>query len=171
MSSSFITFNEYGFWAKDGFVESFQLLLFNEIQLQYQDSQLWLTNYKTELALQSLPLIYGGTSMQFDEILIDEKRKDVLVRLLDSIIFKIETNPDYLTGNYLNLQRKIVRQYLVDKKEFDWHEKEIERQLRDGAFGEQLPIEKYQRGFDLLRKLVLGQLTFKADSEITYWLD
>ncbi len=170
MASSFIEFKDNGFWARDGFVESFQLLLFEEIQLQYQDQLQWLNNYKKDLALQSLPLIYGGMSMCFDETLTDNNRVTIILKLLDDIRKKIVKDNDYLTGTHLNSLRKTVRHYLVDIKEFEWDEKEIEKQLKDGGYGE-LPFEKYKRGFHLLRTLVAGKLNIKVDTEITYWGD
>ena len=170
MASSFISFKDKGFWASDCFVESFQLLLFEEISLQYQDDIQWLNNYKKDLALQSLPLIYGGMSMCFDETLKDGNRAAIILRLIDDIKKKIINYDEYLTGAHLNLLRKNVRHFLVDIKEFEWDEEEIDKLLEDGNYGE-LPVEKYQRGFSLLRALVAGQLNFKADTEITYWGD
>ena len=96
MASSFIDFKDNGFWARDGFVESFQLLLFEEIQLQYHDELEWLNNYKRDLALQSLPLIHGGMSMCFDETLTDNNRTTIILKLLDDIRKKIIKDNDYL---------------------------------------------------------------------------
>ena len=168
MSNSFIDFKDNGFWAKDGFVESFQLLLFEEIQLQYKDQLQWLNNYKRDLALQSLPLIYGGMSMCFDETLTDKNRNEIILKLIDDIGKKIIKDHEYLTGTHLNSLRKTIRHFLVDIKEFEWDEIEIQKQLKEGGYGE-LPIEKYKKGFILLRALVAGQLNTKADTELTYW--
>lgn len=170
MASSFIEFKGNGFWAPDGLVESFQLILFEEIQLQFQDQLQWLNKYKKDLALQSLPLIYGGMSMCFDETLTDNNRSTIILKLLDDIRKKIDKDNVYLTGSHLNSLRKIVRKYLVEMKEFEWDEKEIEKQLKDRSYDE-LPFEKYSRGFNLLRALVAGQLKIKVDTEITYWDD
>jgi len=82
MGSSFIDFQESGFWANDGFVEAFQLLLFEEIQLQHQNKVAWLNEYKKELALQSLPLISGGMSMYLNEALTDEERTKTILQLI-----------------------------------------------------------------------------------------
>lgn len=170
MASSFIAFKDNGFWVKDNFVESFQLLLFEEIQLQHQDKLQWLNNYKKYLALQSLPLTYGGMSMQLDATLTDINSTALILKLLDNIRKKIVKDQDYLTGTHLNSLRKSVRHYLVAIKEFEWDENEIEKQLKEGSYGE-LPFEKYKRSFGLLRALVAGQLKIKVDSEITYWDD
>jgi hypothetical protein len=76
MASSFIDYKDNGFWARDGFVEAFQLLLFEEIQLVFGDSLNWLNEYKKELALQSLPLIHGGMSMRLNETLVDKSNTE-----------------------------------------------------------------------------------------------
>lgn len=151
-------------------MESFQLLLFEEIDIQFQDQLQWLNDYKKDLALQSLPLIHGGMCMHFDETLTDNGRTTIMLKLLDSIRTKIIKDKDYLTGTHLNSLRNRVRHYLVDIKEFGWNENEIEKQLKDGAYGELL-FEKYKRGFELLRALIGGKLNTKADTEITYWGD
>ena len=169
MASSFIDFKDNGFWAKDGFVESFQLLLFEEIESQYQDSVDWLNEYKKNLAIQSLPLIYGGMSMCLDETLVNDCKIQTILSLIKSINTKISSDNNYLTGKHLNDLRKIVRQYLVQIKEFDWNDIEVERQTKDGAFGNDLPVVSYVHGFDLLKKLLAGQITFNADSPIDYW--
>jgi len=118
MASSFIDFKGNGFWARDGFVESFQLLLFKEIQAQYNNEIEWLNDYKKNLALQSLPLIYGGMSMCLEETVTDNTRIQIIVELINAIEAKISSNDDYLTGKHLNQNRKIVRQYLVQENEF-----------------------------------------------------
>jgi hypothetical protein len=169
MSSSFVHFGDNGFWARDGFVEASQVLLFEEIELQYQDNLEWLNEYKKELALQSLPLISGGMSMRFDEMLTDERRIQIVLELVDRITSHISSDTNYLTGKRLNVLRKTVREYLGAIGEFEWNEKEIERQVKDGAYGDELRVNYYVRGFDLLRKLIAGQIHFKAETPITYW--
>jgi len=125
MASSFINFKDNGFWARDGFVESFQLLLFEEIQLQYQDELQWLNDYKKDLALQSLPLISGGMSMCLDETLKDDSQTAIILKLLDDIRKKIAIDKSYLTGEHLNLLRKTVRHFLVDIKNLSGMKKRL----------------------------------------------
>ena len=169
MASSFIDFKDNGFWARDGFVEAFQLLLFEEIRIIYNDSSDWLNEYKKELSLQSLPLIHGGMSMRLDETLIDNSRNETILHLLDNIKEKISKDKDYLTGKHLNRLRRTVRKYLIGVNEITMTEKEIEKDILDGCYGDELPVNNYQRGFDLLRNLIAGQLKYKVDTEITYW--
>ena len=114
MANSFIQFKDYGFWTREGLVEAFQLLLFEEIQSKYNNSVYWLNDYKKELSLQSLPLIHGGISMHLDDTLIDENRIEIIVQLIDRITFKISSDKNYLTGKHLNSSRKTVRKYLVE---------------------------------------------------------
>jgi len=67
MASSFIKFGDFGFWAKDAFVEAMQLCLINEIESDHVDAIKWVNLFKEELALQSFPMIYGGMSMGLDD--------------------------------------------------------------------------------------------------------
>ncbi len=164
MASSFINYKDNGFWARDGFVEAFQLLLFEEIQLVHSDSSDWLNEYKKELSLQSLPMIYGGMSMMLDETLIDARRKDTILELLTAIKEKIANDSNYLTAKHLNGLRKTVRQYLIGIKEIEMSDKEIEKALLDGSYGDELPVNSYQHNFELLRNLIAERLT---DTEIT----
>ncbi|MFT3824960.1 MAG: hypothetical protein QM731_13640 [Chitinophagaceae bacterium] len=169
MSSSFIRFKENGFWAADGFAEAFQLLLFGEIQLQYQDTLPWLNEYKKSLAMESLPLVFGGMSMRLDETITDDTRKTTLLDLISTIQYKIANDPQYLTGSHLHDLRREVRHFLVGTGEFLWPTHEIERQIEEGPFSEELPAVTYQKGLDLLRMLIAGHLFFKTDTPITYW--
>ena len=169
MANSFIEFNTNGFWARDGFVEAFQLLLFEEINNQYGNTIEWLTTYKSEIAMQSLPLIYGGMSLCLDETLISQNRKDILLKCLDRIKSRISSDENYLTGRHLNMLRQDVRQFLVRAKKFKWDEEQIAKQVKDGAYGDELPQKIYLSAFELLSQLISGQLNFKADTPITYW--
>lgn len=171
MGSSFITFREYGFWARDGFIEAYQLLLFEKAQLHQDDDLKWLIDYKGELALESLPLIPGGMSMRLTETLTDESRKLVIIKLINEVIYKITTDPAYLTAEHLNSLRSTIRHYLVSIKEIDWSERAIEKDAKDGAYQGELSKKNYLKAFDLLRKLIGGKLPYKADTAITYWED
>lgn len=169
MASSFIDFKDNGFWARDGFVESSQLLLFEEISNQYDDKIEWLNSYKKEIALESLPLISGGMSMCLDDTLIDESRREIIIKLIDNITLKISSEESYLTNQHLMSLRRTVRQFLVALKEVDWDETQIEKQVKDGAWVDPLPKHYYIQGLNLLKKLIIGQIAFKADTPITYW--
>lgn len=171
MASSFIEFKGNGFWAKDGFAEAFQLLLFEEIDSSFSDTTEWLNDYKRQLALESLPLISGGMSMRFDEMLTDPVRQDLVFSLIENIKQKITANKNYLTASHLNLLRKTVREYLVAVKAADWDNTEIERQVNEDGYTGKLFTGNYMAGFILLQKLVCGQLLYKADSPVTYWND
>ena len=169
MASSFIEYKSNGFWVNDGLVEAFQLLLFKEIQLQYKDRIDWLNEYKLELGMESLPLVTGGMSMKLDEMLTDEQRETIILQLVDIIRYRIFSDKKYLTGEHLNALRKIVREYLLSHKKINWSNEEFENELNNGKYNDDLPIESYQTGFDLLRKLINRELKYKPNTPITYW--
>ena len=102
MASSYINIKEKGFWARDNFVEAIQICLVNEIELNGLDSSDWINEYKNELALQALPIVYGGMSLELEMFIIDANRKSILIKSIDSIIKKIETDKDYLTWENLH---------------------------------------------------------------------
>ena len=106
MASSFIDIKDMGFWARDGFVEAMQLCLINEIENQKLGSIEWINEYKCGLALQSLPMIYGGMSMLLEEFLTTDERKTLILKLIDIIIEKIDSTDDYITGSNLHELRK-----------------------------------------------------------------
>lgn len=169
MGSSFIEFKDNGFWARDGFVEAFQLLLIEEIQLQSLDKQQWMADYLYELGMQSLPLITGGMSMRFNETLTDKGRVKTILGLIESIINKIEMDTDYLTTKHLNSLREKARRMLADNKMLDWGEKQILKNLNEKAYRENLPVNNYLNGFILLMKLLKEELKYKADTKVDYW--
>ena len=170
MASSFIKFNGNGFWAYDCYVESFQLLLFERIN-DHTDIP-WLVEYQRKIALDSLPLIYGGMTMYLDETITDEGRRLVLIEFIDKITNNIISHGGYLTGERLNSLRRNVLQYLVHIREFSWTDAEMEKIAKDSRWlDSDLSTDNYLKGFILLSDLVQGKLTFKVDSEITYWND
>lgn len=170
MGTSYIDFEDKGFWAKDPMVEAFLLLLFEEIQLQYPDEVEWMCTYKKEIALQSLPLIYGGMSMCFNETIIDDERRGIMLRLIDSIIHKITSDEVYFTGAHLNSLRTTVRNYLVEIKEVSWDEKEIAHQVADGGYQPDMTttIPYYLKGFSLLKDLIARRLIYDFNTGTNY---
>lgn len=63
-----------------------QLCLINEIENQNLDSIDLINEYKNELPLQSLPMIYGGISMKLEDFLTTAERKTQVVKLIDIIV-------------------------------------------------------------------------------------
>ena len=143
MASSFIDINDYGFWARDGFVEAMQLCLINEIENQKLDSIDWINQYKSELALQSLPVIYGGMSMELEEFLTTDERKVQILKLIDIIIDKIDSTDNYITGNNFYELRKRAMTILSEtgKMEFK-NQAEFERIVNDSKWKESGGIVK-----------------------------
>lgn len=168
MSSSFIEYNNSGFWANDGFVEAAILLLFEETKIADDFDLEWLKLYRKTLALESLPLIYGGMSLRFDEFITTEFYMKRVLTFIENIIERFQ-NPNYLTGMHLNFLKREALVFLVEIGEFNWNDNEINRRQKDGFFMEDIDQNYYLHGFVLIRKLLLGQIFFKPDSPISYW--
>lgn len=174
MGSSFIDCKDKGFWASDGFVEVMQLCLIYEIEDQKLDSVDWVNEFKNEMALQSLPVIYGGMSMELEEFITTDERKHQLVDLIDFIIGKIDKTDDYITGDKLHERRKRAMTILSEsgkikfktQKEFD----KIVNNSRWNEFGEIAKVkDRYQHSFILLKKLIKGEMNTTASSPEDYW--
>jgi hypothetical protein len=174
MGSSFIDIKDKGFWARDGFVEAMQLCLINEIENQNLDSIDWMKEFKNELALQSLPLIYGGMSMELEEFLTTDERKARIIQLIDFIIEKIDTTDNYITGDNLHEMRKRAMTILSESGKMDFkNQKEFEKTVNDSRWNESDEIadvkDRYQHSFTLLKKLINGQMNSTAASPEDYW--
>lgn len=174
MASSFINIKDIGYWAKDGFVEAMQLCLINEIEIQNLDSIQWINEYKNDLALESLPMIYGGMSMSLDEYIKTDERKAIVIELIDVITKKIDTTDDYLTGPSLHEMRKRAMEILLktDMIEFK-NPEDFERTVNDSGWDISLGItdvkDRYRHSFQLLKMLINGEMNSTASSPETYW--
>ncbi|MEP0264260.1 hypothetical protein [Dokdonia sp.] len=174
MASSFIEFKDYGFWAKDGFVEAMQNCLINEIKLTEFDSNSWIIQYKEELALHSLPLIYGGMSMSLDEFLIDKERKELIIKLIKKIIKKINSSENYISNENLREMRKNALQILLKNGNAFKDESEINEDVKNSRWrGIDNCVSQYKdryiNAFLLLEKLINEKLKTDASSVESYW--
>ncbi len=174
MASSFVDINDNGFWVKDGFVEAMQLCLINEIENQQLDSIEWINEYKSELALQSLPLFYGGMSMLLEEFIITDERKTQIVKLIDTIIDKIDLTDNYITGNNLHELRKRAMKILSETGKIEFkNQKEFEHTVDNSRWNELNEIanvnDRYQHSFKLLKLLINGEMNSTASSPKNYW--
>lgn len=174
MASSFIEIKGFGFWAKDGFVEVMQLCLINEIETRKLDSINWINEYKNELALQSLPMIYGGMSMLLEEFLTTGERKSQIVDLIESIIDKINSTDNYITGSHFQKLRTRSMTILSETGKMKFkNQNEFERIINDSRWNESDGIEKvkgrYQQSFELLKKLIKGDMNSTVSSPQDYW--
>ncbi|MBF4515964.1 hypothetical protein IRZ71_06405 [Flavobacterium sp. ANB] len=174
MASSFVNIKENGFWAKHGFVEAMQLCLINEIETQKLDSIEWINEFKYELAIQSLPLIYGGMSMELEEFIITDERKAQIIELIDIIIEKIESTDKYITGSNLHEMRRRAMNIIFENGKLEFTDsKEFEKTVNSSGWESSSGIEKvkdrYQHSFKLLKMLVNGEMNTTASSPETYW--
>lgn len=174
MASSFINIKEIGYWAKDGFVEAMQLCLINEIEIQNLDSIEWINEYKNDLALESLPMIYGGMSMSINEFINTDERKAILIELINVIIKKIDTIDNYLTGSNLHEMRKRAMEILLETNMLEFkNQEDFERTVNDSGWnislGSKDVKDRYQHSFKLLKMLIKGEMNSTASSPETYW--
>jgi hypothetical protein len=174
MASSFINIKDIGYWAKDGFVEAMQLCLINEIEIQNLDSIEWINEYKNALALESLPMIYGGMSMRLNEFVNADERKAIVIKLIDVIIKKIDTADNYLTGPGLYEMRKRAMEILLETNMLEFKDQEdFERTVNDSGWDISLGIkdvkDRYQHSFKLLKMLINGEMNSTPSSAETYW--
>jgi hypothetical protein len=174
MASSFINIKDIGYWAKDGFVEAMQLCLINEIEIQTLDSIEWLNEYKNDLALESLPMIYGGMSMSLNEFINTDERKAILIELINVITKKIDEIDNYLTGPNLHEMRKRAMEILLDTNMLEFkNQEDFERTVNDSGWnislGSKDVKDRYQHSFKLLKMLINGEMNSTASSPETYW--
>ncbi|WKL48970.1 hypothetical protein Q1W71_04105 [Flavobacterium pectinovorum] len=174
MASSFINIKDIGYWAKDGFVEAMQLCLINEIEIQNLDSIQWINEYKNYLALESLPMIYGGMSMRLDEYIKTDERKAIVIELINVIIKKIDEIDNYLTGPSLHEMRKISMEILLETNMLEFkNQEDFERTVNNSGWDISLGItdvkDRYQHSFQLLKMLINGEMNSTASSPETYW--
>ena len=174
MASSFIDLGEIGFWARDGFVEALQLALIDEIEHSQFNSVKWITNYKVELALQSVPMIYGGMSLMLEEYLIDDCRKAIVIGFCEAIINKIESTDNYLTGPQFHEFRINAMRILADNGELNFkNEVEFNEVVNSSAWNQSSQIHlvkhRYVQAFELLISLIKGEINTTASSPESYW--
>lgn len=173
MARSWTKFNQYGFWAHDSFVEAMQLCLIQEIEnaANENDTQEWQDEFKFELALQSLPLVFGGMEMGLQTFLINKTRIKIVSDYIDIIIVKIESEPNYLTGINLHLMRKRAMEILKEAKD-TVNDNNFALLLNDSRWDEASPEKAkhwYIHAFTFLRKLINGELKITLYSPIDYW--
>lgn len=174
MASSFIEIKDIGFWAKDSFVEVMQLCLINEIESQNLNVIKWIKEYEIELALQSLPLISGGMSMGLDEFLTTDKRKSEIIKLINSIIEKIDSRDNYITGSNLHVFRKRAMKILYETEKIEFKgNREFEKTVNDSRWNKSNGIgeikNRYKHAFNLLKSLINGEMKTTASSLEDYW--
>jgi len=168
MSSSFVEYRDNGFWSNDRFLEVIQICLINQIELEGLDSIEWINLYKAELAFQALPFGMGMVSMELDEFLTDEERKQTIVSLIDRILNRIVTDSNYLTGDNMHLFRTRAMRMLNFENEDDFL-KEVNSSNWAGHVIPDDIKDNYIHAFKLLMRLIIGDLIATAGSPIDYW--
>ena len=89
MGSSFTEYNKNGFWARDGQVEVWLYLLVQEIE-KLESPPEWLIQAKQDWHLQATVGFTGCVSPSLDEIVTSEERKELVIRLCQSVLAKLK---------------------------------------------------------------------------------
>jgi len=115
---SYFKFKDYNLWLRNGFLIPFELLLFEEIQTIYGESDKELNEFKKIIANDALYMVVIGDlgCIDFDEILSADLLKKILL-LTDNIIKITSIDKSYLTVVRINELVNIAKDYLVDRGE------------------------------------------------------
>ena len=84
MSTSFVEYQGRGFWSWDGYLEHVLALLAN--QIGESPNQTWLAELRNHWRSQSSGTFRGWIHPNLDEFLTDDKRREVVLGLLNEIL-------------------------------------------------------------------------------------
>lgn len=150
-----------------------QLCLINEIEQRNIDSKEWLTGFKVELALQSLPMVRGGMSMELDEFITSDERKKQVSELIDLIIKKINSIYSYITGSNLQQMRERAMTILSESEIIKFRDQDHFKKTVDESGWNVSEIadvkNRYQQSFELLKMLINEEMKTTASSPEDYW--
>ncbi|WP_420572803.1 hypothetical protein [Kordia sp.] len=168
MASSFIELNNVGFWASDGFIEAIQYCLIYEIELHDFSEDSWIHEYKNQIAIQSIPLVYGGMSMCLEDIV----EKSIIIQLIDTIVHKINHDNGYFTLSNMQCMQRHTMKLLQQNGDAYTDEKDIEDAIQNGRWNGGICIsknkERYICAFKLLNTLIKDEL--KEDCDLSSYL-
>lgn len=172
MPTSFIHIDKEckkGFWANDGIVEFMLICLINEIELQNLAVESWLSEYKVELAEQAIPLVMGGMSLELVEYINTSVRQQLLVSMIDSILVKFDSDPNYFKGVTLHDFRQRAMEMLQQNEGYWKKEGELERVISGSRWKEADKInearQQYRNSLVALKQLLLGEIGFEPGDE------
>ena len=163
MANSFISINENGFWAYDNLIEGMQLLLIEEMSNSEYEIFDWVNEYRIQLTIQSLPIIFGGMSMEFDKYLIDKERREIVLFAIDSITKELKNPETLLTEKQMfQLREKAVHELANSEKGNFKNAKDIQETIRSSYWKENsknlLNKDYYIQGLNMLAKLLKGKI-------------
>ena len=104
MGSSFIDFKESGFWARDTHIDLWLYLLVQEID-ELEAIPDWLREARDHWHEQATLALVGCIHPQLDDYLLSQDRINLLIRLSERVLKRLDESGDYLSGEYLNSLR------------------------------------------------------------------
>ncbi len=171
MANSFISINGNGFWAYDILIEGIQLMLIEELSNSEYEIFDWISEYKLKLTIQSLPIIYGGMSMEFDEYLISEDRKQIVLFAIHSLTKKLEKSEAILTEKRMfQLRQKAINSLANSDLGNFKGSKEIDKTIHSSYWSENssttLNKQYYIKGLNMLARLLNGKIDDNDEFEL-----
>ena len=101
MGTSFVENKNFGYWAKDAFLEGLLFLLVREFK-KIKDKDEWLTKVMDDWSISATAGYMGCVPSNLDEFFDTPSRLNLLRMKLDKIIMELETNEQFLTLDDLN---------------------------------------------------------------------
>lgn len=106
MASSFIEFQQNGFWIRDGILEPAASYLYLTI-VHYEPKEDWLLAMGERIKLNSWGYFNGFMNLHFDEYLRDQYRRDLFIGLIDASMLFLAQKDEILdvagdAGAYLD---------------------------------------------------------------------
>jgi len=139
----------------EGFLIAYQVLLFEEIELNYGSSHNELNEFRIIL-LNDAATIYAGWWGGIDFTEFSEDTIDKLIRLTENMIYKVVNDTNYLTNSHICHTCKEAFEYLTAVEKSDYG---VQFKSNDILYAEErLPIENYSHAFHLIKLLMMGTL-------------
>ncbi|MEK6482598.1 hypothetical protein WJR50_34040 [Catalinimonas sp. 4WD22] len=101
MATSFVKYREFGFWAKDSFLEGLLYLSVRELKVKVSNKE-WLVDIVEDWIFASTVGYVGCIPVDLDKKFDSEEKRLLLISVLQNIIASLETEDNYLTVEELN---------------------------------------------------------------------
>ena len=156
-TESFYKFKDYDLWLTDGFLMPFELLLFEDLQAKYGETDQEINEFKDLIVENSLLRFITGDMLciNFDKALISGNTLQRLIKSTESIIEKIVDDQNLLTNVRINELLTKAKNYSIEKgksKIEDYPE------IFEAGYGYDLPIKNYLHAFYLIKLLLKGEI-------------
>jgi hypothetical protein len=101
MSSSFIDYKDYGFWARDTHIDLWLYLLVQEID-KLEPTPEWLKVARDHWHEQCTLALGGCIQLRLGDYLLSQDRANLVIQLSERVLKMLNETGNYLSGEYLN---------------------------------------------------------------------